>query len=111
MDENNTSNANKTKPAGQGNMNAALAYLLGWITGIILLLTEKNDDFIRFHAAQSLIVFGALSILSFVPLVNLFVWMASIILWIVLMYKAYSGERFALPFVGDFAEQLKNQIK
>ena len=67
----------------------------------------------RFHALQSLVTFLGLFIITlvigFVPvlgvLVNLLLWLLSIALWIVLMVKAYKGERYKLPVVGDFVEQ------
>ena len=37
----------------------ALCYAFGWITGLVFFLIEKNDDFVRFHAMQSIILFGA----------------------------------------------------
>lgn len=67
----------------------------------------------RFHALQSTIVFGALCALWFVGLsIPLLGWLISFILippvsavlWLLLMFKAYQGDRFKLPFAGDFAE-------
>lgn len=98
----------------EGNVNAALTYLVGWITGLVFLFTEKEDKFIRFHAAQSLVTFGALTIISFVPvigqLLGLILWPLGLILWIVLMVKAYNNERFKLPVIGDFAEQVEQKV-
>lgn len=100
--------------ASSQNLNAAFTYVFGWITGLIFLLTEKENDFIRFHAAQSVIVFGVLTVISFVPVIG---WMLSpiatvvgLVLWVFLMYNAYQGNRYALPVVGQYAEQLKDTI-
>jgi uncharacterized membrane protein len=112
-------NTNPPQPTStnseKGNTNALLCYAVGWITGLIFLLTEKEDKFIRFHAAQSLVVFGALNLITFIPIIG---WMlapllvpVSLILWILLMIKAYQGERFKLPVVGDYAEQVMEKIK
>lgn len=97
-----------------GNVNAMLTYLAGWITGLIFLLTEKNDQFIRFHAAQSVIVFGTLNVLMLVPLVG---WMltpllsiAALVLWIVLMIKAYQNEKFVLPLIGEYVQKLMDKV-
>ena len=96
------------------NVAAALSYVLGWISGIAMLLAEPRNRFVRFHAMQSLLVFGVLSILWFLCLSVPFVgWLfsfivippVSAIVWLVLMFKAYQGERFKLPWVGDGAEQ------
>jgi uncharacterized membrane protein len=96
------------------NIAGALAYGLGWITGLALLLTERENRFVRFHALQSTIVFGVLCALWFVGLsIPLLGWLISFILipplsavlWLLLMFKAYQGERFKLPFAGDIAEE------
>jgi uncharacterized membrane protein len=96
------------------NTAAALSYVLGWLTGIVFLLIEK-DPFVRFHAMQSIIVFGALTILMFVPVIGWMLspllWIVGFILWLVLIFKAYQGEEFKLPFVGDFAKKQLTRIK
>jgi uncharacterized membrane protein len=99
----------------EGNTKALLTYVAGWITGLVFLLTEKEDKFVRFHAAQSVVVFGALMILSFVPilgaLLSIVLFPVTLILWIVLMIKAYQNEKFMLPVVGEWAQQLEKKIK
>ncbi|HII59163.1 TPA: DUF4870 domain-containing protein [Methanocaldococcus jannaschii] len=95
------------------NMEGVLCYLLFWISGLIFLLLEREDDFIRFHAMQSFITFLSLNliaiIVSAIPIIG---WVAStliniaiIILWIVGMIKAYNGERYKFPVFGDIAER------
>jgi uncharacterized membrane protein len=95
------------------NIAAALTYLVGFITGILFLVLEKDSSFVRFHAMQSTIVsvaFVALQMaLGFIPILG---WMlmpllglAGLVLWLFLMVKAFQGERFKLPVVGDIAEQ------
>lgn len=95
------------------NLASALCYLLGVISAIAFLVLEKDDDDVRFHAYQSLATFGGLLVVSvaasLVPLVGglvtLLVSPLSLILWIVLMVKAFQGgERFKLPVVGEWAE-------
>lgn len=101
------------------NAAGALAYLLSFISGIVFLIIEKDSDFVRFHAMQSTITFGGLFVLQFViGFVPLIGWLISIlifpvwlILWIVLMMKAYQGERFKLPIVGNIAEQQLQQTQ
>jgi uncharacterized membrane protein len=104
----------KTSLGFDENVTGALAYGLGWITGLALLLTERENRFVRFHALQSTIVFGGLSALWFVgtsipPLGWFFSFIIipplSAVLWLLLLFKAYQGERFKLPYVGDIAEQ------
>lgn len=101
----------------------AVAYLLGPITGIVLLLTEKKNEYIRFHAMQSTVVFGAILlfniVLGIVPILGWLialilsplVGLVSFVLWIFLMWKAYSGERYKLPYFGDLAEKQLAKLK
>jgi uncharacterized membrane protein len=99
----------KTSIGMEANMAALLSYLLGFITGIIFYLAEKENKFVRFHAMQSIIVFAVLFVAGFIigliPVINLAFWLAELVLWIVLMVKAYQGEKFKLPVVGDLAEK------
>lgn len=97
--------------AGTGlpkNTAAALSYVLGWLTGIVFLLIEK-DPFVRFHAMQSIITFGILTVLSFIPVIGWmlspFVMIVGFVLWLVLIFKAYQGEEFKLPVIGEFAKK------
>jgi len=109
------------------NVAAALSYVLTWVTGIIFLMIEKDDEYVRFHAKQA-IVFGvaifaiwiALSIffavVAFMPIIGgivvgilaTLVWFAFyigiLILWIVLIVKAYQGQRYNLPILGDLVK-------
>ncbi|HUF23973.1 MAG TPA: hypothetical protein VMN81_07605 [Vicinamibacterales bacterium] len=110
-----------TMPAGErsstgldANIAAALAYLAGFITGIVLLIIEKESRFVRFHAMQSTVVFVAVLVLSVVinsiPILGAFLYAfllfpAVVIIWLVLMFKAYNRETFKLPIAGDFAEK------
>lgn len=90
-----------------------LCYLGGVITGVVFLILEKEDRTVRFHAYQSVATFGAIFVLSLVlgavPVIGwlgaLLLSPVSLILWIVLMVKAFQGERLKLPFVGDWAEE------
>jgi uncharacterized membrane protein len=102
----------KTSTGMQANVAALLSYLLGFITGIIFFVIEKENKFVRFHAMQSIVVFGALFVLSWVlgiTVVGIFlipiVSVISLVLWILLMIKAYQGELFKLPVAGDIAEK------
>lgn len=103
---------NKTSTGMQQNLEGLLCYVLGWITGIIFLIIEKENRFVRFHAVQSIVVFGAFTIVDIVigmlPITGLIISLLGIlafILWIVLMYKAYKGEMYKLPIAGGIAEQ------
>jgi len=110
------------------NVAGGLSYVLGWLTGIIFLLIDKRPS-VRFHAAQSIVVFGGLHIVQIVcgyifgfgflfgghasmgtwaiaGLVSTVIGLACLVLWILLMVKAFQGEKFRVPVAADFAEKL-----
>jgi uncharacterized membrane protein len=102
----------KTSTGLDANVAAALSYLVGFVTGLIFLLVEKENRFVRFHAMQSTLVFAGIVLvnilLNLVPflgaLVAVFIVIPlSAILWLLLMFKAYQGEEFKLPLVGQMA--------
>lgn len=104
---------------GNENLMGAVAYLLGFITGIVFLLIEKQSKFVRFHAMQSTLLFGGIFVaniaLGFIPILG---WLAglllsfvSFILWIVCMWKAFQGETYKVPYVGNLAEQQLAKMK
>ncbi|RDY72696.1 DUF4870 domain-containing protein [Halobacillus trueperi] len=103
----------KSSTGLEGNVGGLLAYLLGFISGIVFLLIEKENEFIRFHAMQSVILFGFFFVfgfvVNFIPIIGLFVSLlmapVSLVLWILLMVKAYQGERYHLPVTGKMAEE------
>ncbi len=104
---------------GNENLMAAASYLLGFITGIIFLFLEKQNKFVRFHAMQSTILFGGIFIaniaLGFIPIagwmVGLLLSLVAFILWIVLMWKAFQGEMYKVPYVGDLAQKQLAKMK
>ena len=101
------------------NVAGLLCYLAGWISGIIFLVIERKSKFIRFHAMQSIVTFGFLTIasilLSALPFVGNFFALAigilSLILWIILMVKAYQGELYKLPVAGNIAEGILPAVR
>lgn len=103
----------KSSTGINANLAALLSYLLGFITGAIFYALEKENKFVRFHALQSIITFISLFILNialkFLPIIGgtlaSLLGIAGIVLWVLLMFKAYRGKYFKLPFVGRIAEQ------
>ena len=95
------------------NVAAAIAYALGPVGGLLMLLLEKHDSFVRFHALQSIVTFIGIAVVHLMLRnLPLLFWMASaplilatIALWIFLMFKAIKRERYKLPVVGDFVER------
>jgi uncharacterized membrane protein len=126
-----TQTSQSTQPGIAENVAGLLCYAFGWVTGLIFFLIDKRP-FVRFHAAQSMIVFGGLHALSVVIATSFgaglilgapwtgfgFAWLlyglvrvVAFVLWIVLMIKAYQGERYAVPVAGDFAQKMAgNQL-
>ena len=102
----------KTSTGMQPNVAALLCYVLGWISGLIFYLIEKENKFVRFHAFQSMVVFGGLTVISIVLTVTVVgvilvvpIQILALILWIVLMVKSYQGQKLKLPIAGDLAEK------
>ena len=107
------------------NVAAALSYLLGPITGVLFLVLEKQNRFVRFHAAQSITVGVALiavsivlsilsTVLAFIPvlgwivaiLLSLGLGLGSFVLWIMLMWRAWQGREWETPVAGSFARRI-----
>ena len=107
------------------NVAGALAYVLGPITGIIFYILEKDNRFVRFHAAQSIAVSIAMFIISFVlgmlgvvlgavpfigwliaMLLSFGVSIVSFVLWLYLMWQAFQGKEWEAPFAGVFARRM-----
>jgi uncharacterized membrane protein len=109
------------------NVVGALAYLAGFVTGIVFLVLHpyKSNSFVRFHAFQSIFfnvawvgfwivwvilsavltpltagIFGLIAL----PLMLIFV-VTGFGIWLFLMYQAYQQKLFKLPIVGNFAAQ------
>jgi uncharacterized membrane protein len=114
------------------NIAALLSYIAGWITGLVFFLIEKDSRLVRFHAMQSLILSGggfvvlfALWIVVFIlslilgqisgilgflvsmvfGLVATVIGIAILIGAIIALIKAYQGQYFKLPIVGNLAEK------
>jgi uncharacterized membrane protein len=103
--------ANKTETGLKKETAGALSYVLGPITGILILLLEK-DEFVRYHAMQSIVVFGGLFVLQwllgatvvlafFIPLTTIL----GFVLWLLLIYKALHGEKYKLPILGEYVDK------
>ncbi len=108
----------------QPNVAAALAYVLTVLTGILFYVIEKENKFVRFHAMQAILLGAAwivlwialailMMMLVFIPFIGwiinaiayLAVGLGGLVLWLLLIFKAFKGERFKLPVIGDIAEK------
>jgi uncharacterized membrane protein len=107
------------------NLAAALAYLAGPFSGVLILLVERANGFVRFHAWQSIVGLGGLGLLSAATLVLSFltlllspfvftvmyrfselvaiVW---VVAWVVCLVKAFTGDRWEMPVAGRYAARL-----
>ena len=102
-----------------------MAYAGWWVTGAIMWLAERNDRYVRFHAAQAIAAFGVIAALvtaflglaaaslSFMPTAfRLFMWAAAVtwsagmLLWLAVMWKAANGEAWRIPLAADIADKL-----
>lgn len=103
------------------NLAAACAYSLFFITGIVVLVVEKEDKFVRFHAMQSTVLFGGLFILNIIigimlspfaifdilgSLISTLISLVSTAVWLASIFMAYSGKLFKWPIVGALSERL-----
>ena len=111
---------NETETKSDDNLMAALAYVVPMVTGIIIYLMEKDKPntrrFVLFHAMQSIMLSIAMIpliiIVTIIGLIPIIGWLiislfpfAVLVIWGFLIYKAYSGEEYHLPVIGDYAEQ------
>jgi len=106
------------------NVAGLLCYVVGWVSGIIFLLIDKRP-FVKFHAAQSIVVFGGLTVLRIglgmmlatgglfgFGLWGMMLWLislATLVLWILLMLKAYQHELFKVPIAAGIAESIASK--
>ncbi|MBF0547010.1 MAG: DUF4870 domain-containing protein [Candidatus Riflebacteria bacterium] len=105
--------ANKTSLGLPENIEALTSYFVFFISGGLIFALEKENKFVKFHAMQSIIISILLIILSiilnFIPIIGWIMLfplaLGSLFLWIFLMLKAFQGEKFKLPIVGDYAEK------
>jgi uncharacterized membrane protein len=120
--------ATSTAPATAGieeNVAGLLCYVLGWLTGIIFLLIDKRP-FVKFHAAQSIVVFGGLTVLRIglaimggmtgglvgwgvYSMISLILGLLTLVLWVLLMVKAYQHELFKVPIAAPIAEGIASK--
>src|SRR4030042_6593238 len=111
------------------NVAGLLCYVAGWITGIVFVVLEKKSTFVKFHAWQSIMTFGALTVIQiilsilgaiavatlsfglwqFAHVLGIIVWVITVALWIVLMLLAYQGKMWKVPGAGNWAEQQANK--
>jgi uncharacterized membrane protein len=109
------------------NIASAIAYALGFFSGIVLFFLEKDNQQVRWHAAQSMVVFGTLivggwvlnavlwtlvfstfafGLWSFVSLLTTALWLGVLVLWVYLVVTAYGGKTVRVPIAAGVADGL-----
>ncbi len=114
-----------TSTGVDARLSSVLCYAGWWVTGLVFLFAERRHRGVRFHAAQSIVVFGILSVALVVcgganaiaflmvppqfQLVQTFgnlLWMAAVALWLLLLLRAWQGETWRVPLAGDLARRI-----
>ena len=117
-----------TSTGVDARLASVLCYAGWWVTGLVFLFAERQHATVRFHAAQSLIVFGALSVALLLcggaSAIALFVavprfqllqavgnalWFGAVLLWLFLLVKAWRGETWRVPVAGDLAMKIASR--
>lgn len=108
------------------NVAGLLCYVAGWITGIVFVVLEKKSTYVKFHAWQSIMTFGVLTVAHLVlstilgsigaatgalglvilaGVLGTIIWIMMLILWIILLIQAGTGKMWKVPGAGDWAEK------
>ncbi|PNX47621.1 MAG: hypothetical protein BV459_04095 [Thermoplasmata archaeon M11B2D] len=112
----------KTSLGLEENFEAMLCYVFFWVSGLFFYFVEDKNKFIRFHAMQSILVFLPLMILAWIfggffgvidygpalvvlSWISWIFWLMVLVMWLVLMVKAFQMQRYKLPIIGDIAEK------
>jgi uncharacterized membrane protein len=117
-----------TSTGVDARLASVLCYAGWWVTGLVFLFAERRDATVRFHAAQSLIVFGVLSValflcggasaVAFVVAAQTFqmlqaignaLWFGAVVLWLFLLVKTWRGETWRVPVAGDLAFKIASR--
>jgi len=106
------SKKNKSKNTTQ----AALSYVLFMFSGFVMYIISK-DEYVKFHAMQSIVVFTSLFLLQMAltatlifALLGVLVNILILVLWILLIYKAWVGDEWEVPILGKFARRFAKKI-
>jgi uncharacterized membrane protein len=117
-----------TSTGVDARLASVLCYAGWWVTGLVFLFAERRHAGVRFHAAQSLIVFGAISVVlllcggasavaffvavpsfQLVQAIGNALWFGAVLLWLFLLVKTWRGETWRLPVAGDLALKIASR--
>jgi uncharacterized membrane protein len=109
-------------------LSALLCYTAWWLSALVFIVIEQQNRVVRFHAAQSLVLFGGLSVLiglltalsvamlvvssgafQAVRLVVYLVWIGSVGVWLLLMLRTFQGQTWRVPFVAELADRISRR--
>ena len=122
-----------TEPTSTGvdpRLSSVLCYAGWWVTGIVFLLAERRHSGVRFHAAQSIVVFGAVTVALFlcggasavtfflaisrfqlVQTIANVLWLAAVVLWLYLLLTTWRGDTWRVPLAGDLAKKIASSVR
>ncbi len=114
-----------TSTGVEPRLSALLSYTAWWLSALVFLVIEQQHRGVRFHAAQSLILFGGLSVMigllsalsvamlvvsagafQVARLLVYLVWIGAVGIWLVLMLRTFKGETWRVPFVAHLADRI-----
>jgi uncharacterized membrane protein len=114
-----------TSTGVEPRLSALLCYTAWWVSGLVFLIIEQQNQVVRFHAAQSIVLFGGFSLLiglltavriamlivsaaafSAATLLVYLVWIAAVGIWLLLMVRTFKGETWRVPFASDLADRI-----
>jgi len=103
----------KSSTGLEASVAGLLCYVLGWISGLVFVLLEQESKFVRYHAMQSIYIFGTITVvaivLGWIPVIGtviaIIIWLIGLVLWIFLMIRAYQGKQPKVLWAGDLAEK------
>jgi uncharacterized membrane protein len=120
--------AGTTSTGVDARLSALLCYLAWWVSGLVFLVIEQRNEAVRFHAAQSIVLFGGFSVLIFLMAMasvgmlfispaafqaaytlSFLLSLASIALWLFVMLKIFKGESWRVPYAADLASRLASR--
>lgn len=100
--------ANQSSSGLDENVAAAIAYIP--LIALIFLFLEKKSTFVRFHSIQSLLLAVGFVVLSWIPIIQFFMPLVGLVVFVIGVFKAYNNEMYKFPVVGDIAEKQADNL-
>jgi uncharacterized membrane protein len=88
---------------------AAAAYFFPFIGGLVMLAIEKEDRFVRFHAAQSIVFWACACVIAlllfWIPVIKDIYALVLLAAWVFLIYQAWTNKEFEIPYLSEIARK------